>query len=847
MSTKIRDIAHPLRRGGLSRPERDLAALDTATAPLDGRSLGDLLRFWYDFARQVNYHTPGLQPRTTRVSGDWLDFFRRSHPFQYAKIAAYDLEALDARFREIDAGISARRTLESLNPLLDLLLEISGLLATWQADLAGDRAGLLAVIAGLIETSLREPIRGLLAVVNGAAAWGYQPPVTLDTFREPYGLSFTDPFAADGSVAGRRGSLKAKVLDGRDRLAETYRLLWQALRATVAAAQEEDRIEDSLRQPLSADTSPHLGLVFSFLLLYRDAQPGLNQLTDRHLDFFYRQTLQLQELPLVNDRAHLVFELGKRVEDAILVERGRRFKAGKDAAGTEITFATEEEVVLTQTQVAEQRTLFLGGGQLFAAPLAASGDGAGGDFPKDTPAVWPTLGGPQGVYPSPETELFTPLPPAALGSILASPVLLLREGERTVTVTLKLGPDAGIGPLPTVSAADEMELFTVSLTTEAEWLPVPQVTTTVTPNPAERTLTLVLRFTLPPDFPAVVNPGPEIYPLGIPDDLPALRLDLIDDLADRLDWYCKLGQLPVLEASIDVAVKGVRNLRLENDFSALDPTKAFMPFGPTPKANAANFYVGSEEVFVKRWRDLTLNLEWLDLPATFDDYYAAYPNGGSWEPEKVEAEVKVLDGGKTHTTANQDLLTSDGEGQALSFLINEEEKLGTEEEVVATPCSWPLNLPRDLSAGNCGLFHLQLGGQDFLHHEYPQAILDLAIENERITVANNKEQADYDEAKQKHEEDPENNPLPAEIDLKDLLVLNPPYTPNFSGISINYSASDSLDQEITFAHLHPWENTYAWLNLGAAAGAEEVIKETNFPLLPAFPGEGHLYLGLAGF
>ncbi|MGB3800360.1 MAG: hypothetical protein WA952_11155, partial [Lewinella sp.] len=827
MSQRIRHDHHPLRRGGLSRPERDNPSLAAGTAPVDGRGLGDLLRFWYDYARQVNFYEAEKGGVSPRITGDWLDFFRRSIPFQYASIGAFDLEGMNDRFQDIREGIADRRSLAALNPLLDLLLEMAMQLATWKADLAEDTTGLSGTIQGLIDTSLGEPATRLLGLVNGAAKWGYRPSRKAGLLASVYGLGPTAGFAVDRSISGRRGSPKNKLIAGRDELEELYRLFWKALEATVITARDDERLEASLREPERANTPPSLGLVFSFLLLFRETQGGLNKLSDKHLDFFYRKTLQLRELPLTEDRAHLIFELGKKVEDSLALERGLRFKGGKDGAGGEIIFELQEDLVLTKTQVAEVRTLYIdppeaAGGEVYVAPTANSGDGMGGDFAKKVPAAWPTVGGPRSVYPNPETESKTQMPTAELALLLASPVFLLREGERKVTVTITLGPSSG--ELPSVAELNADPPLIPSFSTEEGWLEVPNPTYSYSSPGSD--IEIELTLCLKPDYPEVIHPGEEVLPLDVPNQYPVLKLDFSTNLPDRSAWYCSLGQLPVKDVVINVAVCGVRQLVLENDLAVLDPAKPFMPFGPVPKKNSSNFYIGSEELFAKRWSQLAVCVAWLDLPVDLPAHYDGYFDSASdkdFEPENITVDLAIK---KNYAWSPADpgslaLLTGNDEEDwpPCTDMIDGAYRLTltNTNEPDGKPCPWPLSLAGNISfVAPCGVIRLRLGGNDFWHGEYPQALINVAKRNEEIA-----------------------NDAEATGETPSFIAINPPYTPTLAGVSLDYEASDTPAQELVIGHLHPWQHAYEWSPVGNG--------ETSFPLLPHFPHEGHLYIGLADY
>ncbi|MEL7162349.1 MAG: hypothetical protein AAFN92_16445, partial [Bacteroidota bacterium] len=519
-----------------------------------------------------------------------------------------------------------------------------------------------------------------------------------------YDLPITATFAIDRRISGHRGSRKHKVTNGRELLADLYRLFSKAMEASFLAARDEDRLERLLRDPATASTSPHLGLVFSFLLLLRDSQAQLNGLTEAHLDFFYRRTLQIGALPLTEDRAHLVFELGKKVEESVVLQAGQGFKAGKDDNGQEIVFELPEDLVLTQTKVAARQTFSLEPGEvnnanLYAAPLAESGDGLGGKFPKAVPAAWPTLGAAAATYPDPETEKHVAMPVAAMGCLLASPVLLLGEGTRTISVRLTLGPVPADSPLRSVPAVVFNDVLLISVSTEEGWLPIDNPTV-VLPVPVGDELQLELSFTLDGAAPAILNPGQETIPLGIPADLPALRLDFNPTVEPRRQWYCHFGQLPVVDASITVDVTGVRNLQLANDFAPLDPTKAFNPFGPRPRAGQSRFYVGSEEVFRKQLKYLSLKMTWLELP-DFTDYYACYPGGDTWGDEGEQPLLHLLAPDTTIDLLPEDLVTTLTVGEK-----NSEDILETGEEL-----------------------EFLLEQADFLHHAYPEAILAVTRKN----------------------------------------------------------------------------------------------------------------------
>src|SRR5690606_6372381 len=146
----------------------------------------------------------------------------------------------------------------------------------------------------------------------------------------------------------------------------------------------------------------------SFLKLFKSAQDQANTLTQRHLDFYYKEVLQLFPAKALPNKAHIIVELAKQTS-SYLIAKGRLFKAGKDSLGKEVSYAMDRDVVFNKAKVASLLAV-TNQGRLFASPLTNSADGLGAIFNA------------------------TAMPKAAIGFALASHYLYLTEGERLVNI-----------------------------------------------------------------------------------------------------------------------------------------------------------------------------------------------------------------------------------------------------------------------------------------------------------------------------------------------------------------------------------------------------------------------------
>lgn len=204
--------------------------------------------------------------------------------------------------------------------------------------------------------------------------------------------------------------------------------------------QKDGTWEDFFRQNTAPD-QPHYALFLAFTWLFRVLQQDINTLTERHLDHYYKEILKLNTKPAKEDTVHLLFELAKNV-DQHLLEEGTLLKAGKDDTGKELFYALDQDLVLNKAKVAELKTVFreprfdedgnvnrVEAYGIYASPVADSSDGLGADQGTEG-FQWKLFGESQN-----ELEEGS-MPKAALGFMVASPILYLQEGIRGITLDI---------------------------------------------------------------------------------------------------------------------------------------------------------------------------------------------------------------------------------------------------------------------------------------------------------------------------------------------------------------------------------------------------------------------------
>lgn len=653
------DTDNPLVRDGVSQAQRLLSALNPnheAFFKVDERSIADLICFAQRYARQLQYYDADNKP-----SGDWQSFLEHDVASVIALMSKKDVSALKACF---DAILPILNGIIDLDPPLEasdeenavaveLLFDLTFTLAATINDWYETSVEGLAVrdaLYRIITAQLRQQLEAAILHYESAKKIGGFPvenPTSIpadcsdgirsaaDVLSRPFHrvwLSNPQTTWSDylQAIADEAGQLSGHgIFDdfetARTKLIAIFEIFYNAV------LQMRNEAPAFLQETLEKWPShePHMGLFLTFLQMFQTAQAQLNELTGRHLDFYYQKVLQFNQKPAVSDRVHLIFELAKQV-GTHPVPAGTLLKAGKDSGGNGVFYQLDQDIVVNRAAVSQLKTVFIdrqpadGDGQgdhdrVYAAPVANSKDGQGAAFEVDEPS-WKPFGESQktnGDYrPGNERSMQT----AEIGFAVTSPVLVLNEGLRTITITLTSDQD-----LPdNVPAGDAGRLaYWVELSGEKGWIGVAP-DSVLKKKPDELTFDIVVDETIG----AVAAYDPEIHGGHYDTASPIVAVKLAQHLPGPPEYaYQSLKNVVITNVRVQVSAEKVRNLIVQNDLGLLDVGKPFQPFGPSP-VRGARFYIGSDEVFRKQVTNFTINYEWMDAPANFAAHYKVYNQFG---------------------------------------------------------------------------------------------------------------------------------------------------------------------------------------------------------------------------
>lgn len=607
-------------------------------------------------------------------------------------------------------------------------------------------------------------------------------------------------------------------------------------------------------------TEPHYALFIAFLEMFRFAQDDLNTITKRHLEFYYKDVLRIKERSAIPDQVFVIFDLARHVSSH-LIKKGTVLNAGKDKTGKTRYYKIDKDIVINTAKIKEVKALFLDKissstalySRLYASPVANSADGKGMALEGAEPR-WKTFGKPSLLGPG--TERIG----AEIGFAMASPILNMAEGSRTITIKLTFAENQNVVD-NFISSYDLNDIFSVKFSGEKEWIePIAGSSPSSTTRIGS---TIVITRTITETQPAIVSFSAEALKELYRTKWPVVKVLLSN--AAQAYAYDGFKKLTLASVEITVDVQGIKNLALQNDIAKLDPAKPFQPFTSRP-AIGSRFFIGNREVFSKKLDELRVNIEWQDLPEAFSRHYDNY-FGFNPKNQSFQAEISILEG-KQWKLLKQDYLFEQGpptvSGTSLPSLstllsqsvsqsagpvkappqpigkgspdgigpiiltclgVSVEQTLKSEREII-------INQNLGLSTGNPdlgelkaydvntekGFMMMELTCSDFGHKLFQPSYTAQVLQLSKLSNP-----------------DP-NNYLPKE-----------PYTPTIKSLSLDYKASvtisftDNTKTEEAYSnrveqyfHVHPF----------GYAEQHRFLSQTAIALLPQFDNEGTLYIGL---
>jgi hypothetical protein len=855
---------NPLIRNGTSQTQRVLPKLSPNSVEIIDKSTEDWMVWASKFSDNIKFTT-----LNNAFAGTMKPFFAANVSAQMARVAGYQVNDLAQFIREQFLHIETENTalkkaytnlfdviftyISTVDQLLQLTkpdLEYHAILlnhvrakllplekrafAYYKASLEGPAANVMITDSSPIEVHIfHEKIKGHLNIlVEGLSSLnGIRYLVTSDF------TTYYTAIAADSTILGDLVNFQDKIKYAAQH--NFFSGILDEINASVGFIVK--LTQKYIAKYLSEwpNHPPHYALYLTWLNLLNATTQHTNELTGRHLDFYYKDVLRLKPLAQSPDKAFLVMELNK-ITNSFAIPEAREFIGPKDDNGNNIIYKSTRETVLNKASIKHLSAIFFGdekdnigtqinNGRLFAAPIINSADGLGEKLDASVLA-WHPFHIKQ--YLNSNLSKIN-MPFAEIGFAVSSHYLRLKEGKRQITLEVNISNHVVFNNFA----------YQAFVTTEKKWLEITDSNLVLTKGAGGKVTKLTFNFTISAENDSIVAYNNAIHLGRLTTVEPVLKILLKHN--NQVPFiYNALSTAQISTINLKVKVgeingsyneDGIKNLELHNDTSPLNSAKPFHPWGPEPTIGNS-FIFGSDEIFYKKGAKIQLNFNWKNYP--LND--AGEVNLSHLDYDVNPSTVKFISFNSTNRTKTGD----DGyvpHVEILKLSKNKWVSLQNNMQVFRNSATAPIlekvALNIDLSASthnelfldknqswngysansNKGFIRLKLNN-DFGHRDYYLAL-----------------QSFY------------------KLNVDSATAPAYPYQPTLQSFSISYEATTSLNvgdlnavtfenRNLSFFHNGPFGDSeqHKFLQQTNSSLVNNLITKTN----NAFPAQGSLFIGL---
>ncbi len=826
---------------GTSLLTRSIPALDPDYFGIDEKKLSDLIVFILDFSKNLVYKN-----LENKEDGNWQPFFETNIAFVLAQISVTDVEYLKERFKivthRIDEELDDREKKVILHQMANYTFELFKIIDVWHKfsrhDLIHiDENKLVEHLQSAITQKLKTQLRSFKLKIEVAKHF-YLTESEIDFHFEHFDHLW------DSSAFEPLSTLQKDNPISFKRLVMDISVIHKSVLSVIAYLKNIS--PQLLNQVLEEFPyhSPHSSLVLSFLKLFEHVQEDLNRIMHRHLDYYYGAVLHQSLNPSQPDHVHICFEPSDHIVKTY-IPSGTLLAAGTDEDGVEYNYATDHDIEVNHGKITDLKVIHVAKNPLigisktyqavsdiYARQVLMDSEGRPLDN-TNNPAPFDTLGKDQ----SDISFMYREMQQAQIGFAISSAILLLKEGEREISIHYKLNMKSLtslISFIEEISLQENVsadiafykivnDVFKVRVTAETGWFITSQYAILPPKSWSEGEFQINLSLNI--SDPAIIGYQEEIHGTGFSTAWPILEFVLSSESA--MYAYSYIKDLTIEECRIDVHVREARDLQLFNDLGKLDNNKPFYPFGGTPTVGSY-FLLGNEEVVRKNIEELFIDIHWHNLPRVeggLEAYYKDY---------KQEIKSDSFTVGITALTEFKFRPASEGNVQQISLFEHDDVKNAISEHLQVSSIDLekleikPNFLQVDLTDYNnktrSGFIKFEITGprMGFGFSDYSKLFAEAVIENSKSSsgILSSKEK---------------------KVDLP-----NEPFAPQIRSISFGYSATTTLtmnpahvarnnkEAKDLIYHIHPF-------------GKQVIFRDglpTDNHLVAQFDDEGYLIIGI---
>ncbi len=761
---------------------------------IDGRSFEDLLGYIISYLEHINFYSVN-----NTIDGNWKALVENDPVIYMVEIIKEPVHTL----------VSLDKPLDTMNNLLEWYTKIEG----WYYNLMRLKEDVLVnKIGNIIFDVLRYRKKDILDYIESIKQ----------------GKPITNEFSKSIKLSVTSSKNDTKKGINLDHIVITFKELILHI---------QDFTKNYLKTYVFEKNShaPNNAMYITFAFLCNKVQAQLNTLTQRHLDFYYKDILQQTLRKGTPTQAIICFNVAPNVKNK-LIPKGEQFTAGKlFESKKDIVFETDRSVVASPIVLETLQTLYfnknpfikIGTDDIIISNIIKNSLVNKGKKVEGS-ENWSLFGANKNTLIN---SGITQKTITDIGFMIGSPVFFLEEGKREITITFNLEEKSSKSvfwnlinqivvneklPLDVVFNMVFENTFIISYTSTKAWETISSYNLLLDETTNDFSISFILENTAAPLTNLVTEENNSVWPM--------VRV-LFDEYAP-IYAYSFFKAVRLESITIDVNVSEVKNLSLYNNLGKIPLTKTFDLFGPLPSVGDY-LMIGKSELFKKELTSLDIHIDWDTIPEDFETYYKDYDEVFTNDSFKIE--ITALSNGywfpkeghpteKLNLFATQSFVTPEGYD---SITLSKDRMIPIDDfEPYKLSRDYKLQDPikYDIHTQN-GLLKLTLSNpQDAFGHK-------VYLENyKKIVTHNAKKKADL--------------PLP-----------NKPFVPKVKEVTLDYTAKDIIYfDNSTFNDNSSGKIRGDYMHV-TPSGIHKIVDSTQVLLntmVTDYKGEGYIYIELSG-
>lgn len=622
---------------GLSQSERYPRSLQPDFFQIDERDVDDMLRFIVELSQHFNYYNLNNQ-----IEDNWEDILISDINIILRVIPKINVNSFIKKYERLKSKISIQQTDDANIKTVNRIFEFIHNFISFQELIHHKFKFSSRADQGIID------FRKIVAGHDSFDTEAEELDTLIQQAKDAFGDGITLPVLrkVKGTVTNI-STIEGEALQGSHTVAQISDLLHKTNKLFGRVRAKYSRLSEAAewflykQKGIADEFEPHMALLVSFLELYQYLRKDINQLTGKHLDFYYKNILGFKAKAPVPDKAHIVVTLNPSFDQYIL-QKGEELLAIIPGSENQIRYTVDEDLVVTKSSIRELNSVYVS--ETLKIPFTSEEQEDVKElqvFFANNPVntdhddkSWPLLGEDQSELSFDERSMI----PANMGLFVSSPLFYAEDGKRNLRVKFYIHDKSALDFLyhvrnfAAVTDTHERVLifemlskaFIVSITGRENWIDINKYTIhyeleNVTDKYIE------IDFELGHNDPPIGVYNADFHNCKFHTQWPLLRLQINNNSFHNP--YTFLKNMVLKRIGIRLAVTDSSAVTLQNNIGALSMASPFQVFGPQPSVGSY-IDIHNPNIFNCYAKDIAIRFHWFDLPRDkggFKTYYTSYP------------------------------------------------------------------------------------------------------------------------------------------------------------------------------------------------------------------------------